>query len=121
MPYIDLDSIQHDESEARQGDVDVYDHIMRHDVYHQHGRPVEPSDVENDGNQATQATEPNQLPTADVTSAASHVENTDLDTDMGNFIESELASGNTLDDMCASANSLLDEFEDPAEFPSDVD
>ena len=132
--------MNHDETEAREGDVQVYDQIMQHDVYRQMGRPLEPtaadhdptdgvhqvqengSTHEDDGMQQRQEdgnSTGNDANTEDVSHPPE--EPNDATHDIGVFIENELANPETLDNFYTSGNSILDEFEDPADFPSDVD
>ena len=169
MPYVDVDNLNHDEEEARQGDVGVYDHIMRHDVYHQLGRPIDgDQDAQttdgdshngvalNNGDiqnvQATHDQVPNvaaesnghsqTVPATDEHASNGATEKDNFDdtvhpnydddhtgssqlneatTEIDSFINRELDDQDTLDAVYNAGNSILDEFEDPAEFPSDID
>ena len=120
MPYIDVDNLHQDEATAREGDVEVYNHIMRHDVYHQHGRPAETSTTETDVTDATQPT-PTTSQDNDQQGSAEPVGESIAENDIQQFVETELADGQTLENIYTAGNSILDEFEDPTEFPSDVE
>ena len=135
-----MDNLNHDEAEARQGDVEVYDNIMQHDVYHQLGRPVEPIDDNshengvNDANGTQSAADTGhdqfQIPEVDEpvvhdaqaeppTTDASHTGEFVHDIDL--FIDTELANNEALQTFYTEGKSILDEFDFPAEFPSDID
>ena len=141
LPYIDVDNLNHDEAEVRQGDVDVYDHIMQHDVYHQLGRPLEATDAstaqngdegadniengaQNDGPILQENSEVQHGTAQDVVVDATFPDapqNDDLTADMDTFIQHELEDSNALQGFYSDGKSILDEFEEPAEFPSDID
>ena len=165
VPEIDLDQISHDEHTAREGDVRVYDDIMRHDVYHQHGlsveefsanlsnstssvhvstqrddgdRPPSPHDVQHSpeashspSTQQDIQGAPNQATNNDNDDHSTvsgnevfdgdNVEGNDATTEITNFVDNELADGSTLDALCTDDTNILDQFDFPADFPSDLE
>ena len=116
---------------------------MRHDVYHQLGQPLDPPNLDHDGvqvmqeptanadfetNDVAQEPQPEETHEDDNTDHVnndcedtSYYETAEVDSDIGRLIDSELAEGNTWDEMCSAPTSILDEFEDPVDFPTDAD
>ena len=114
----------HNEAAAREGDAEVYDQIMEHDVYHQLGRPLDNTDAA--AAVGTQSTD-DVVHERETEHVAQHpsdeVAAQNSTTDMGSFIETEIgnADADTFNALYTGANTILDEFDDPAEFPSDVE
>ena len=127
VAYIDIDNTEENEETAREGDITVYDQLMQHDVYHTLGRPLDDSELQHDADNNQHPvtdsqvdSEDTQIPPVedDSTHGTEHENSTTAD--FGNFIDSELSNPETLENFCNDEN-ILDSFDMPTDFISDVD